>query len=594
MRLVWSCFLLLLAAFVGAQPYVIQKFDVEMTLSGKAVLDVTERLEVKFNETRRGIFRDIPVHYENKHGLNRSLRIDNISVTDQNGAGQTTKVTMEGEDVRIRIGDPDVYLDAGTVKTYVIRYRCRGMINWFESNEGWAPTAQLYWNVTGDRWDTRIDQTSIKVSFPKSEGGKDLRARVFVGAYGSTLNQILQKIGGPERNEAIGTQMTLGDDTFEAKRLTPLNAYEGFTFVLDLPHDSIEKPSALESALTMVSGMLGLLIPFILFPIGLIAWLKWGKDPEEGVLVVSYDPPDSLSGAEAGTLLDDTVDRRDLSSAFFSLAIKGHLTIHPKEEGLIFKHRTAEMRLTNKADASDLNPLESKLLRYMRGGGTVIDETDLRTDVAPYMMELKSTLYGMLVDRGYYRHNPDSARGITFGVGLVLIIVLGVIFTNLDPFRNPVPSIIGGILGFIVVAVFSSAMPRRTVLGARARDEVRGFEEFMRRAQGNEMDWLAEHQPDLALFEKYLPHAIAFGLAKEWAKRFEGTLTEMPSWYVTPGHYHFNSVYFSDDVVSISDSLGSAAATPPRSSGSSGGGSGFSSGGGFSGGGFGGGGGGSW
>lgn len=593
MRLWWVGLLMLCSAFVGAQPYVIQNFDVTMKLSAKAELVVTEKIQVVFNESRRGIFRDIPIHYENRHGLTRSLFIDQISVTDENGAGQQIKITKEGEDVRIRIGDPDIFLPPGTQRTYMIYYRCRGMLNWFEKNEGWAPTAQLYWNITGDRWDTRIERASCKIEFPNVEGGKDLRARVFVGPYGSTLNQTIERLGGPFGNEQTRTRMTLASDRFETERTVPLDAYEGFTVVLDLPHDSIAKPAPLEAALMTLSGMWGLAIPLVVIPFGIFAWLKWGKDPAPGVMVVQYDPPDDISGPEAGTLLDDRVDRRDMSAAFFSLAVKGHLTIHPKEEGLIFKHRTAELRRTDKAGTADLDAFEQKLLRYLGSGGKVIDETDLRNDVAPHLTDLKSTLYQMLVTRGYYRHNPDSARGVTFGLGLLLVVGLGIVFTAISPFGNPVPSIIGGVIGLIVVGIFSSMMPKRTVMGARAHDQVRGFEEFVRRAQGDEMDWMAEHHPDMALFEKYLPHAIAFGLAREWAKRFEGSLTEMPSWYVAPGYHHFNPVYFSDDVMSISDSLGSAAATPPRSSGASGGGSGFS-GGGFSGGGFGGGGGGSW
>jgi uncharacterized membrane protein len=145
----------------------------------------------------------------------------------------------------------------------------------------------------------------------------------------------------------------------------------------------------------------------------------------------------------------------------------------------------------------------------------------------------------------------------------------------------------------VIVALFSKIMPRRTERGANAQRQVAGFEEFIRRARGKEFDWMSKKEPTASLFEEYLPHAIAFGLAAEWAGAFEGILHEMPSWYGAPYGTPFYPGYFGNDMVSISDSLGAAAATPPRSSGASGGSSGFG-GGGFSGGGFGGGGGGSW
>ncbi len=594
MRLWWIAFLVLLTSFVGAQPYVIDRFDVEMELTADARLMVTERIQVTFNEMRRGIFRDIPVHYEQTQGRTRSIFLDQISVTDEAGRSEPTKVSKEGTGIRIRIGDPEIYLNPGTQKTYVIRYRCRGMMNWFENNEGWAPTSQLYWNVTGDRWDTTIGVVTCRIKFPEASDGKDLRARLFAGSYGSRDNQILDRVGGPVADRQLGTEMTLGTRELLVQRSQALGAYEGLTVVLDLPYSLIQKPSALESGLMMLSGMWGLLIPVIVFPIGLITWLRYGRDPQSGPMVVQFDPPDDISGPEAGTLLDERVDQRDIAAAFFSLAIKGYLTIHPKEEGLIFKRRTAELRRTDKEGIIGLDMLEQKLLRHLGGSGKVIDETDLRHDVAPHLAELKSSLYEMLVTRGYYRHNPDSARGVTFGLGCSTVILLGLAFTWLNPFGSAVPSVIGGVIAIIMVLVFASMMPKRTVLGARAHDQVKGFEEFVRRAEGDELNWMAEHHPDMGLFERYLPHAIAFGLAREWAKRFEGVLTEMPGWYVSPGYHHFNAIHFSRDIGSISESIGSAAATPPRSDGASGGGSGFSSGGGFSGGGFGGGGGGSW
>jgi uncharacterized membrane protein YgcG len=108
---------------------------------------------------------------------------------------------------------------------------------------------------------------------------------------------------------------------------------------------------------------------------------------------------------------------------------------------------------------------------------------------------------------------------------------------------------------------------------------------------------MSKKQPDQALFEAYLPHAIAFGLTREWADAFAGVLHAMPNWYVTPYGGGFDPRWFAYDLMNTSRALGTSASTPPRtssSSGSWGGGSGFSSGGGFSGGGFGGGGGGSW
>jgi hypothetical protein len=104
------------------------------------------------------------------------------------------------------------------------------------------------------------------------------------------------------------------------------------------------------------------------------------------------------------------------------------------------------------------------------------------------------------------------------------------------------------------------------------------------------------------LFERVLPYAVVLGCADEWAERFQGLLTEPPSWYLSPSFApgRFDSRALVSGLGRSMHSMGSTLTSQPRPTGSFGGilfgagrgSSGFSGGG--SGGGFGGGGGGSW
>ena len=584
--------LLVLVALGAAQPYVVDKFDVHLKLEANGSMQVTERLGVTFNESKHGIFRDIPVDYDAGRGITRSIDLDQISVGDGQGNALTTKVTSEGDHVRIRIGDKDVTLPAGTRMTYQIHYRVRGMINWFDQNEGWGPTAQLYWNVTGDQWDTSIGAVSCELEYPKVANAKGVRARVFAGAYGSRDNQILDHPGSAFGQQTM-TQLELTDHGLTLHRDQPLDAYNGLTVVLDMPSTLITKPTTGELAMRLMAANWGFTMPLFVLPFMLFMWLKYGRDPDGGPMVVQYDPPDDISGPEAGTLIDEQVDTRDISAGIFSLAVKGCLTIHPSEEGMIFKHKTATLILTGTPPKVPLTSFESKLLGLLEQGGPEVDETDLRSDVAPQLQSLKTTLYNALVDKGYYITSPEKARNSWFAGGCLTVVAVGLLVTALSPFGNPLPAVVGGFISLVIIGLFSRGMPRRTRAGSIAQAQVKGFEEFMRRARGDELEWMDKKHPDMALFEKYLPHAIAFGLAPQWAGRFQDIVKEMPSWYVTPYGNTFSPYWFGNDVMAVSNSIGTAAGTPPRSSGASGGGSGFSSGG-FSGGGFGGGGGGSW
>jgi uncharacterized membrane protein len=126
-------------------------------------------------------------------------------------------------------------------------------------------------------------------------------------------------------------------------------------------------------------------------------------------------------------------------------------------------------------------------------------------------------------------------------------------------------------------------MPRKTLLGAQIARDAHSLKNFLT-SQKRQLEFQAQNQ---MMFEKLLPYAIAFGVEKVWAKRFEKINLHEPSWY--QGYSttsSFNSIYFAGALSNSFSSFKSSSA--PSSSGS-----GFG-GGGFSGGGGGGGGGGSW
>jgi uncharacterized membrane protein len=126
-------------------------------------------------------------------------------------------------------------------------------------------------------------------------------------------------------------------------------------------------------------------------------------------------------------------------------------------------------------------------------------------------------------------------------------------------------------------------MPARTEAGARAREAALGFREFLSRVETDRYRRMIT-SPDL--FERYLPHAMAFGVSERWAKAFEGLYQEAPEWYAGGGMQGFRPTAFTSDMVRMNSAAESTLSSSPSSSGSGGGGS--------SGGGSGGGGGGGW
>jgi len=149
--------------------------------------------------------------------------------------------------------------------------------------------------------------------------------------------------------------------------------------------------------------------------------------------------------------------------------------------------------------------------------------------------------------------------------------------------------LIGAVLLFT-----QKAAPVRRAEGSRVLAESKGFELFLHTADANQLKF--EEGQDT--FSKYLPYAIAFGIAELWTKKFQdlaaqGYKVAEPNWMTgyTMGSFWAMSNGFTGTISQFS-SLASAAVSAPTPG--STGGSGFGGGGGFSGGGGGGGGGGGW
>ena len=126
-------------------------------------------------------------------------------------------------------------------------------------------------------------------------------------------------------------------------------------------------------------------------------------------------------------------------------------------------------------------------------------------------------------------------------------------------------------------------------------DEIEGFEKYLSTAEQNRLDTLASLDENLALFEKYLPYALALDVAQAWSEKFSETLARAahnpeqgyrPHWYQGSSWDAANPVDFAEGLGKTLSSTVTAAGISPGSS------SGFS--GGSSGGGGGGGGGGGW
>ncbi len=195
------CALVLLAGLSGVASAreEIRSFHADIDVQADGVLNVTEEIAVNVegNRISRGIFRDIPLRYEDASGRMREVRLDVTGVT-RNGQPERYATERGSGVLRIRIGNPDVLLQPG-VHTYAISYETTRQIRFFDDHD------ELYWNVTGNGWDFPIRSATADVTLPAGANATDVT--YYTGPYGSTEQaataQLQRPCRTPRRSRAL-------------------------------------------------------------------------------------------------------------------------------------------------------------------------------------------------------------------------------------------------------------------------------------------------------------------------------------------------------------------------------------------------------
>ncbi|CAN0488716.1 unnamed protein product, partial [Phaeothamnion confervicola] len=97
---------------------------------------------------------------------------------------------------------------------------------------------------------------------------------------------------------------------------------------------------------------------------------------------------------------------------------------------------------------------------------------------------------------------------------------------SLEPFAFRARA--AGIVVSLILMRVSRSMPRKTPNGAEAAAKWRAFRTYLKDIRQYEKVDEAK-----ALFERYLPYAVAFGLERDWVRTFAAVGTPTPSWFDT-------------------------------------------------------------
>ncbi len=559
---------LLIAAALpaAARKLVIQSFDVVVVVLPEGIIDVTETIRPRFTGSWRGIYRTIPVEYGTPQGFNYTLVLEPVSVTDGDGRPLKYESSRERHYRRFKIYVPGA---EDATRTVVLRYRVLDGLKFFEDHD------ELYWNVTGDEWEVPIESASARIVLPTGVTG--VRAVNFTGAYGAREQDASVEVVG---------------NGVEVRMRRALAFHEGLTVVVGWDKGFVKEPGAVEKATLFLRSNWPFLIPMGIFAVMFWLWYTRGRDPRLRPIATQYAPPEGLTPAEAGALVDNSANMRDITATIVDLAVRGYILIEEQQKehlmGL-YSNKEYVFHLRKKPEEwKDVKPHERELLEALFGGGALesVELSELQNKFYKSLPGIRDHIFDSLMAHRYYLHRPDKVRQAYLVGGLIIgaAMVWGGSFISRLLGIAPLTTILTGIATGAIVCGFGWFMPARTLEGTRTLEGVLGFEDFLGHVEADRLERTVNTP---AMFEKFLPYAMALGVEKKWGGAFQDIYKEPPQWYRGSYGPNFYPIGFVHDLDQMSARAGTVMTSSPRSSG----GSGFG-GGGFSGGGFGGGGGG--
>jgi hypothetical protein len=135
---------------LALEAFEITAYDVSMDVRNDNSYRVTETIDVRFSELRRGIIRSLPLKtYRGEWAAVSGVKVEEHAFSTSKESGY----------LHIKIGDPDSY--ASETERYVISY------TYAIGEDGLPDMDELYWNLIGSEWDCAVSQVSFSIAMPQ-------------------------------------------------------------------------------------------------------------------------------------------------------------------------------------------------------------------------------------------------------------------------------------------------------------------------------------------------------------------------------------------------------------------------------------------
>jgi hypothetical protein len=543
-------------------PTTIASYVADFTVADTGELTATETLTVRFPGGRHGIFR---FWDEADPSAPHARRVPHDIDVTLDGAAVPVEQLDEGHGryTVAKIGSTDEFVPPGE-HVYVVDYTVDGVLE--PGTDG--TRSQLYWNLVPGGWGQRIESTDLTVRLPAAAEG----VRCAVGAGRTT--------GCTARGDGSDTvRVTTGP--LEAR--TPVTLKVGLDLAPPPAAGEVAWPARFDPVL---GRSLPVLLIVVLLALGAaalgLALAARAREPRPQYPLM-YAPPEGIGPAQASYLLTERVDRTAYVASLMQAAENGAIDLD-RHDGV-----WSVIDLDEPDGWAGLDPVTCSVAHLLGGPGTTFTASSKDAAAGQRLQsEIKSFQEGTRTWARQSGHMTGSGLGSAGALVVIAALAAALALAIWNPLDLSVLALVPGALGvFALPLLLPGSGTRRTRSGRELWSRVGGFRRVLATPSSEErFDFSGRKE----LYTAYIPWAVAFDCADEWADKYRTETVEeppVPAYFAgayagnQSGNYVDSMV---DDFSSTMDGAISSYQATQTSSSSSGGG-GFSGGGGGGGGG---------
>lgn len=505
----------------GSDPAVFNKFQADFVIDKDGGAAVTQTIDVKFPVGRRGIFEFFDIADRANPGVRYVPTVQ--SVTRDGKPDQWVGNWTDNKYYSIKIGNENTVLTPGVYK-YQIKYTIPGVISpvtagqatTFNSNSGTAPSGNaadqsaFYMNVIGQGWNVPIREAAVNLTLPSP-----------ATSIGCTAGSAAAgKANGPCGIGGLGTDKV----SLTATSIPPNTGMTARTTMNMAPPGQTVLPWSLDWDPVLGRSVPVVILVALISLVGLLVGLRWSirSTEKRPGFPVMYEPPQDMGPVQTHYIAYEDMGSNAITATMYYMADKGLVKLEKREDsswlvtGLVPQEQWSQVDPCTRAFGQALG-VDREGYWFLAEKSEAAGKRLLAAKKA-----LQTSVELWAVDQGLIKSSGFEKLGrFLFWAAIILA---GVVFVF-----TPVPSMWGltfacfalGAVGVLATGVGT----RRTQAGREMWSRAGGFERFLSTSSSEDrFDFSAQKD----LFIAYIPYAVMFGAAAQWAAKYKAYTHEEP------------------------------------------------------------------